>query len=280
MTFDYFSPADFTEKLRMQAAVSTLASALFVNSPLVGGRPCGALSRRMQYWGRVDPARARITPCTISGTVTVDSFVDWALSLPMMYRKKPDGSCTTVPPAPFSSLLVDGFEDGSQPDLQVWRDHLGQIISYVRVRDTLEVRAADGPPFSAFAAVPAFWTGLTYHRPPRISAWELLRSTTLQDHLTALDDIARHGLAACFAGQPDREIAAELVELSRAGLQARVDAGIEKKEALTYLWPLDEILATGTTFADRCLDRWDNEFGRSPQRFVEAFQVHEAGLSS
>lgn len=80
--------------------------------------------------------------------------------------------------------------------------------------------------------------------------------------------------------QPVREIAAELVQLSRAGLQARVDAGIEKKEALTYLWPLDEILATGTTFADRCLDRWDNEFGRSPQRFAEAFQVYEAGLSS
>jgi glutamate--cysteine ligase len=66
--------------------------------------------------------------------------------------------------------------------------------------------------------------------PARISAWELLRSTTLQDHLAALDDIACHGLAACFAGQPVREIAAELVQLSRAGLQARVDAGIEKKK--------------------------------------------------
>jgi glutamate--cysteine ligase len=273
VTFDYLDEADLVEKLRMQSAVSTVATALFVNSPLEGGRKCGALSRRMQYFARFDPDRDRVVPATL-GDVSLDRFVEWALSIPMVYRKRLDGVCELAPRRPFSDLLRNGFDDGERPGMRDWSAHLSQIYSDVRLRRTLEVRAVDGLPYQAFAAVPAFWTGLTYHAPSRSRAWELVRHATLPDHLEALDDIAVRGLRATFAGQPVAELAAELLRLSEAGLRARVAAGLEDERAPGFLDPIREVSATGDTFAERWL-REDH----SPDRYlathgVNARQMH------
>jgi glutamate--cysteine ligase len=267
-TFDYSDEADLVEKLRMQAAVSTVATALFVNSPLDVGRPCGALSRRMQFFARFDPERDRVVPATL-GDVSLDRFITWALSIPMVYRKRRDGVCERAPRRPFSDLLRSGFDDGERPEIRDWSAHLSQIYSDVRVRSTLEVRAVDGPPYRAFASVPAFWTGLTYHAPSRSQAWNLVRHATLPDHLEALDDIAVHGLRATFAGQPVAELAAELLRLSEAGLRARVAAGLEDERALSFLDSIREVSATGDTFAERAL-REDC----SPGRYVAAHRVN------
>src|SRR5215470_3629995 len=139
-TFDYRDEADLVEKLRMQAAVSTVATALFVNSPLEGGRPCGALSRRMQFFARFDPDRDRVVPATL-GDVSLSGFVAWALSIPMVYRKRRDGVCEPAPRRPFSDLLRNGFDDGQRAGMRDWSAHLSQNYSDIRVRETLEVRA-------------------------------------------------------------------------------------------------------------------------------------------
>ncbi|MGV9754208.1 glutamate-cysteine ligase family protein [Streptomyces tricolor] len=273
VSYDYTSPADLAEKLRVQAAASTPAAALFVNAPLEGGKPCGALSRRMQFWSLADPARTRVVPVTLREDFTIDRFIDWALTLPMIHRGTPDGSRKRVPPVPFGSLLVDGFEDGTRPTLQDWRDHLSQIFPDVRLRDTLELRAVDGLPYPALAAVPAFWTGLTYHAPTRAAVWDLLRGITPEQHLEALDDIARRGLDATLAGRPVRDLATELLRLSETGLRARVAAGHERPETLTYLDPLREVARTGETFADRVLAQWHADPSGFPAAYVAAYRV-------
>ena len=153
-------------------------------------------------------------------------------------------------------------------DWSVW-GYAQSLHSDVRVRRTLELRAVDGLPYPAFAAVPAFWTGLTYHAPSRSRAWELVRHATLSDHLEALDDIAVRGLRATFAGQPVAELAAELLRLSEAGLLARVAAGLEDERAPGFLEPIQEVSATGDTFAERWL-REDH----SPERYLATHGVN------
>ncbi len=272
-SFDFGSPADLGEKLRTQVAASTPAAALFVNAPMEAGRPCGVLSRRMHYLSRTDPWRTRVIPVTLREDFSVDHFIDWALSLPMIHRSAPDGGRRSAPPVPFGTLLTEGFEDGTRPDLRDWRAHLSQMFTDVRLRETLEMRAFDGPPFGAFAAVPAFWSGLTYHRPSRTAAWELLRGAGPRQHQEALDDIARRGLAARFDGQPVREIAAELLRLSAEGLRARIEAGLERPAALACLDPLHDVLATGATFAERALALWREEPASYPERFVAEHRI-------
>ncbi|WP_030341712.1 glutamate-cysteine ligase family protein [Streptomyces sp. NRRL S-1022] len=276
VSFDYTSPADLAEKLRVQAAASTPAAALFVNAPLENGKPCGALSRRMQFWSLADPARTRVVPVTLREDFTIDRFIDWALGLPMIHRGTPDGSRKRVPPVPFGTLLTDGFEDGTRPTLQDWRDHLSQIFPDVRLRDTLELRAVDGLPYPALAAVPAFWSGLTYDASARAAVRDLLRGITPRQHLEALDDIALRGMDATLAGRPVRDLAAELLHLSETGLRARVTAGLERPETLAYLAPLQEVARTGRTFAEHTLDRYHRDPARFPRDYVAAHRVPSA----
>lgn len=273
VSFDFTSRVDLAEKLRVQAAASTPAAALFVNAPMEAGKPCGALSRRMQFWSRADPDRTRVIPVTLREDFTVERFIEWALKLPMIHRGMPDGSRHRVPPVPFATLLEKGFDDGTKPDLQDWRDHLSQIFPDVRLRDTLELRAVDGPPFPALGAVPAFWSGLTYDPRARAAAWELLRSITPWQHLQGLDDIAVRGMDAELAGRPVRALAAELLRLSESGLRARVAAGLERQEAVTYLEPLEDIVRTGETFASRALALWHSDPHRFPRAFIDTYRL-------
>ncbi|MFE3203266.1 glutamate-cysteine ligase family protein [Embleya sp. NPDC055664] len=277
VSFDFTSPDDLADKLRVQAAASTPAAALFVNAPMDAGKPSGLLSRRMRFWSRADPIRTRVVPVTLREDFTVDLFIDWALGLPMMHRGMPDGSRKRVPPVPFRTLLAEGFEDGTRPGLRDWRDHLSQIFPDVRLRDTLELRAVDGLPYADLAAVPAFWSGLTYHAPTRAAVWELLRDITAEQHLVALDDIARRGMQATLAGRPVRETAAELLRLSRTGLRARVEAGLERAETLSYLEPLEAVAATGETFAHRTLAQWHRDPIAFPANYVETHRIPSAG---
>ncbi|MGI5347548.1 glutamate-cysteine ligase family protein [Streptomyces sp. CA-250714] len=273
VSLDYTSPEDLREKLRLLAAASTPAAALFVNAPLEGGRPCGQLSRRMDYLSRTDPARTSVIPMMLREDVDAEMFIDWALNLPMIHRAAPGGGRCAAPRVPFGTLLRQGFGDGSRPRFADWRSHLSQIFSDVRLRETLELRAVDGPPFGALCAVPAFWTGLSYHPPSRSAAWELLRGIGPDEHRAALRDIACRGLAAELAGRPVREVAAELLRLSEAGLRARVAAGAERQEAVDFLAPLHEIAESGVTFAQRTLDRLGEDPSTFPARHIARHRI-------
>jgi glutamate--cysteine ligase len=273
VTFDYTAEADMVEKFRMQSMASTPAAALFVNSPLADAALTGAMSRRMGYWAYADPARSRVNPVTLSETLDLDAFVDWALGLPMIHRQLADGSRKAAPAIPFATLLATGFGDGTMPSSRDWAAHLSQIFPDVRLRETLEVRAVDGPPFPALATLPAFWTGLTYHRPSRLAVIEMMHGMSRAQHLSALDDIARRGLNAELAGRPVREYAVEILRLADTGLRELVASGREPGSVISYLDPLHEIAATGLTFAEICAERWHSTFACSPERYVEAYRI-------
>ncbi|MFD9592238.1 FAD-dependent oxidoreductase [Kitasatospora sp. NPDC059973] len=92
-------------------------------------------------------------------------------------------------------------------------------------------------------------------------------------------ELQRRGLdvvvyvSARLGGDPVRPLAAELLRLARAGLSARVAAGVEPPHVPAYLDPLDDLVETGSTFADRCLRRWHGDLHRDPARYVAAYRV-------
>ncbi|MFJ4591231.1 MULTISPECIES: glutamate-cysteine ligase family protein [unclassified Kitasatospora] len=270
---DYLSDEDFTQKLRMLTAASPVVAALLVNSPLQGGRSNGLLSHRSQNWLRMDPRRCGVLPPALRPDVTADDVIDWALGIPMIYYRDPDGRYRLAPDRPFAEILRQGFDDGTMPTFDHWVSHMSQIWTDVRVRRTLELRAGDGPPYPHIPAVPALWAGLAYHPPSRTAAWELLRHHGVAEHRAAKARLPADGLDTLLGGDRVRELAAELVRLARAGLRARVRAGLEQPKVLDYLDPLDEVLRTGQTFAEQCTARWDTDLRRDPHRYVAAFRV-------
>ncbi|GAA4240895.1 glutamate--cysteine ligase [Actinomadura meridiana] len=270
---DFVSEADFTRKLRMLAVASPVVAALFVNSPLAGRRLDGVLSHRSLAWLRTDPARCGVLRPALRPDVSLDDLVEWALTLPMVYRVDEAGRFRCVPDRPFGSLIRDGFDDGTAPTLDDWNYHLSQIWTHIRVRHTLELRAADGPPHPYVPAFVALWVGLTYHAPSREAAWQLLGGRPPEDYETATAELPHKGLRTMLGDDRVSDLAAELVRLARQGLQARVDDGVEPPDVPGHLDPLDEILATGETFAERCAHRWQHEFRCDPMRYVDAYRV-------
>ncbi|MEW9548346.1 glutamate-cysteine ligase family protein [Nonomuraea sp. NPDC050783] len=271
-TFDFLSAADLGRKLQMLVTVSPVATALFVNSPLENGRPTGLRSSRMRYWSKHSPGRSGVLPPALRPEFSLDAFVEWAAALPMIYRKKGRGYAP-APARPFHEVLRHGFGDGTMPTWTDWEMHLSQIWTDVRLRRTLEARACDGPPAEHVGSLPAFWTGLVYDPASCRAAWELTRGHGVEDYKRTMLDIAHRGLGADFLGAPVREIAGELVRLAREGLSRRVADDLESPSVLRHLDPLEEILSTGETWADRCVRRWEGEFRHRPDQFVKAYQL-------
>jgi glutamate--cysteine ligase len=271
-TLDYLSEEDLAEKVRMQVAASPVVAAIFVNSPLEGGQLTGLQSRRSQCWLKTDPRRCGLLPPALQEKMTFDDFIGWAVTVPMIYYRTSGGSYSLAE-RPFADILVDGFDDGRMPTWEDWTSHLSQIWTDVRVRRTLELRAADGPLYPHIPALPALWVGLTYDQKSRMAAWELLKDYRASDIRWTINEVPAAGLRASLGGVPVREVGRELVRLAQVGLAARVDAGVEHPSVLKYLDPIEEVLETGSTFADHIIRRWDGEFQRDPARYVAAFRV-------
>lgn len=280
-TVDYLSAADFAEKLRLLVRIAPVAAAMFVNSPLEDGQATCVLSRRMQLWTQVDPARCGILGFAVKpGTagvagaadVSVDDVVRWALSLPMIYRY--DGSAyVPAPSRPFGDLIRDGYGDGTAPSLADWHSHLSQTWPHVRPRQTLEMRALDCPPWGAFAAAPALCVGLAYHPPSRRAALSLLGDVSAADLERAWEEIAAKGLNALVGRHSVGATAETLLRLARQGLLARVASGVEAPEVVSLLDPLDEVVRTGVTFAERYANDWLGPLRERPAALVRAYRI-------
>ncbi|MER5629143.1 glutamate-cysteine ligase family protein [Streptomyces nitrosporeus] len=274
-TLDHLSEDDLASKLRVQAAASPVVAALLVNSPLYAGRLDGVLSHRCRDWLRMDPRRVGSPRPALRTPLTAKALTDWALGLPMIYRHSPTGY-RLAGPRTFADHLRDGFDDGTFAGWDDWLSHLDQIYTTVRVRRNLETRAPDGPPYPHIPALPALWTGLTYHAPSREAAWELLRHYTPEETEAAQRALPADGLATRLGGDTARDLAGRLLALARAGLEARVHAGLEQPEAPAYLDPLDEILDTDETFAEQTARHWRTTYRNDPARYVKAHRVPPA----
>ncbi|MFE7611055.1 glutamate-cysteine ligase family protein [Streptomyces celluloflavus] len=270
---DPLSEEDFAQKLRMLTAASPVVAALFVNSPLYAGELDGLLSHRSYDWLRTDPQRCGVLRAALEGDADFDAVIDWALRRRMIFYRDRAGRLRPGPDKPFAAVLEQGFDDGGTVTYDHWVSHMTQIWTHVRPRRTLELRAPDGPPYPYISAVPALWTGLCYHPASRAAAWELLGRYGVAEQEAATEQLPAEGLRTLLGGDRVHELAAELVRLAREGLRARVAAGLERPKVLEYLDPLDEVLETGQTFAERCAARWERDLARDPRRYVAAYRV-------
>ncbi|MFX8437303.1 glutamate-cysteine ligase family protein, partial [Acinetobacter baumannii] len=69
---------------------------------------------------------------------------------------------------------------GELPVASDWTDHLSTAFPEVRLKSFLEMRGADGGPWSSICALPALWVGLLYDQTALDAAWDLVKGWDLE----------------------------------------------------------------------------------------------------
>lgn len=257
VNLDYESEADMVKKLRVSLALQPVAAAIFANSPFTDGKPNGVLSERSAIWLDTDRNRTGMMPFAFEDGFGYERYVDWALEVPMYFVKRGD-IYHDVSGASFQDLLGGRLQQvpGERATRSDWANHISTLFPEVRLKRYLEMRGADvGPPEHIYALA-AFWVGLLYDQASLDGAWELVRNWTASDRESLRADVPRLALKANIAGRSVREVAADTLALSKAGLIRRAHRNTSGHDESMHLAYAEEIVASGLTPAERLLERY------------------------
>ena len=265
---DYSSEADMVKKFRVSLALQPLATALFANSPFLEGKPNGYLSYRSHIWTDTDPHRTGMLPFVYEDGFGYERYADYMLDVPMYFAFR-NGGYVDAAGRSFRDFLRGDLAvlPGEKPTQSDWTDHLSTAFPEVRLKSFLEMRGADGGPWSTICALPAFWVGILYDDDACNAAWDLVKHWKIEDHQRIRDEVPRIALEAKGPrGRTLRELGAQVLEIADAGLKARARLNAIGDTEQGFLDPLREIVASGKVPAQRLLDRyhgkWNGDLSR------------------
>ncbi len=269
---DFGSEADMVKKMRVALALQPIATALFANSPFTEGKPNGYRSWRSAIWLDTDRERSGMLPFAFEDGFGFERYVDWALDVPMYFVKR-GATYHDVAGASFRDLLAGRLAQlpGERATMSDWDNHLTTLFPEVRLKRYIEVRGADGGPGRRICALPAFWTGLLYDSASLDGAWQIVRDWTDGERQALREAVPRTALATPFRKRTVREIAGEVLALSRQGLARRRNIGTEGNDETIYISSLEENVATGRTPADHLLDEYRDAWGGDIDRIFAAY---------
>ncbi|ASD27407.1 glutamate--cysteine ligase [Brevundimonas diminuta] len=264
---DFDSEADMVLKFRTSLALQPIATALFANSPFTEGRPNGFLSARANVWTDTDPDRTGMLDFVFEDGFGYERYADYALDAPMYFAKR--GETYVDLSGQSFRAFMDGKLDalpGDRATAKDWADHLTTLFPEVRLKQYLEMRGADGGPWSRICALPALWAGILYDAPSLAAAWDLCKDWDIADHERLRRDVTRLGLKAEVNGRSVRDIAVDMVNIAKQGLKnrARFSGGMVDERG--YITELEDIADSGVTSADRLLELYNGEWGGDVSR--------------
>jgi len=249
------------KKLRTSLALQPIATALFANSPFLGGKPNGFLSYRGEIWRDVDNARAGIPAFVFEDGFGFDAYVDYALDVPMYFVYR-DGKYIDAAGQSFRDFLDGKLPalPGETPTLSDWADHLTTIFPDARIKKYMEMRGADGGPWRKICALPAFWVGLLYDDTALNAAWDVAKNWTQEDRIGLRNAVPAKALKAEIGGRSVLDIAKELLAISDQGLHSRAKAGAFDRDEAHFLNALRDVVERGETPAEEMLWKYENQW--------------------
>ncbi|MGA1269122.1 MAG: glutamate--cysteine ligase [Gemmobacter sp.] len=268
VNLDFDSEADMVLKMRVALALQPVATALFASSPFFEGRPNGHRSWRSRIWRSLDDARTGMLPFAFEPGFGFERYVDWVLDVPMYFVYR-EGRYINALGQSFRDFLKGRLPalPGEVPTLSDWADHLTTVFPEARLKRYIEMRGADAGPLGNLVALPAFWTGLMYDADALGAAWEIARGWDAETREGLRVAASEAGLAGSAGGVSLRNVAARVLDLSRAGLVAR---GLGEE---VHLAPLQAIIASGRTRADDLLAAYAGDWGGDIGRVYEACRL-------
>src|SRR5690606_10940512 len=267
VNLDFSSEADLVKKMRVGLALQPVVTAIFANSPFTEGAPNGYLSYRSEVWRDTDPDRTGMLPWAFDDGFGFEAYAEYALDVPMYFVYR-NGTYVDVAGESFRDFMKGKLKGlpGERPTMQDWADHLTTIFPEVRLKRFLEMRGADGGPWRRLCALPAVWTGLLYDGTALDAAWDLVKDWTADERQALRAQVPRTALATPCRERTVRDIAAELLEISRAGLRARNVQNITGETEEMFLGTVEHIVGTGRTPAEELLELYNGPWGGNLDR--------------
>ena len=232
VNLDFGSEADMVRKMRVALALQPVATALFANSPWFFEHGAG-----------------------------YESYVDWALDVPMYFVKRGE-VYHDVSGASFRDLLAGRLAalPGERATLSDWANHLSTLFPEVRLKRYLEMRGADMGPQDRVPALAAFWAGLLYDGGALDAAWDVVRGWSADQRQELRDAVPRQALAARIAGRDLKAVATEILAIAAEGLSRRARLNAAGQDERIYLTPLQDMAASGETLAEHLLRDFKNDW--------------------
>lgn len=256
VSYDFSSPRDMAEKLRVALAVQPAVTALLANSPIVDGRESGWKSYRVKVWEETDPARSGLLAFAFAPGFLDDpyrAYVEWALDVPMVFLRR-RGEYLDAGGRTFRDYLARGLGD-ERATLSDWNDHLTTVFPEVRVKGVVELRGTDANDAVLTKAQVAFWKGILYDRAARERAWQLVAGLSVEERRQLMHDAGVQGLAARLPdGRTLAEVARAVVDVAAVGLCRQHCCGQRGEDERVWLEPLRERAESGRSPADDALD--------------------------
>ncbi|WP_292899299.1 glutamate--cysteine ligase [Nitratireductor sp.] len=265
VNLDFETEADMRRKMQVAQRLQPLSTALFANSPFTGGRLNGYQSWRGDIWRDTDNQRSGLLPFAFSERFGFADYVEWALDVPMYFIIR-DGryhDCTHITFRQFMEGALKGEVTDGLPTIGDWSNHLSTLFPDVRLKRFLEMRGADGGRWRRICALPAFWVGLLYDQAALDAAHDLTADWSFEEVDAMRNAVPKEGLATRFRNHELRDIAREVLAISRKGLSARKRLNPEGYDEASFLSPLDEIVARGTTSAEELANAFNTRWDRS-----------------
>lgn len=274
VNLDFASEADMVQKFRVALALQPVATALFANSPFLDGKPNGMKSWRSNVWKHLDDARTGMLPFVFEDGMGFERYVDYALDVPMYFVYR-DGKYINALGQSFRDFLNGKLPalPGEVPTLSDWADHLTTIFPEARIKKFMEMRGADGGPWRRLCALPAFWTGLMYDQTSLDAAWDLVKGWDTETRQAWRDAAPVDALQASVGGTSMRDLAAQVLEISREGLKRRAmpGAGGMIPDERHFLHALEDSVESGKTPADELLEHYHGDWNGDLNRIYAEF---------
>ncbi len=264
VNLDFDSEETMVRMFRVGLALQPIATAIFANSPFKDGRPNGFLSYRGHVWSDVDPDRTGGLPFVFEPGFGFERYVDYMLDVPMYFVYR-DGRYIDAAGQSFRDFMKGRLPalPGELPTLSDWQDHLTTAFPDVRLKRYLEMRGADGGPWSRLCALPALWVGLLYDDQALAEAAELVAGWSAEERESLRRDVPRLALAAPFRKGSVGDLARQVMEIARGGLRRRARSDRVGSDETKFLEPLFEIVDSGRTPAQDLLALYEGRWARN-----------------
>ena len=264
VNLDFSSEADMVKKFRVSLALQPIATALFANSPFTEGKPNGYLSYRAHVWTDTDPDRTGVLPFVFDPGMGFERYVDYALDVPMYFVYR-NGGYIDAAGQSFRDFMDGRLPalPGERPTIDDWADHLTTIFPEVRLKKFLEMRGADGGPWSRLCALPALWVGLLYDDTALGAAWDMVKNWSYVDIARLRDDVARQALGARIGNRTVKEFAREVLSIAADGLSRRAALDWVGESEVHFLGALFDIVERGKTPAEDLLEAYNTRWNHS-----------------